>query len=80
MFKNDYTLVIDGNTPDKSFKDLLVVLNTFGNVKMVNDFPVKDGTVTMIEIVMTRRQWKKLVVGMEEIGLPMFKVGEYWFI
>lgn len=80
MFNKDYTLVVDGNNSDKNFKNLFMVLNTFGHIKKMKDVQVKDGLMTMIDVEMTRRQWKKLLAGMDNIGLSMYKIGEYWFI
>ena len=80
MFMKDYTLVVDGNNTDKTFKDLFIVLNTFGHIKRIKDVQVKDGPMTMIETEMSKRQWKKLVEGLKDIGLSVFSVGEYWFI
>ena len=80
MFNKNYTLVVDGNNSDKAFKDLFMVLNTFGRIKNIKDVQVKNGPMTMIETEMSRRQWKKLSVGMNDIGLSMFRIGDYWFI
>ena len=80
MFKKDYTLVVDGNNSDKAFKDLFMVLNAFGHIKKIKDVQVKEGLATMIDVEMTGRQWKKLLAGMDNIGLSMYRVGDYWFI
>lgn len=80
MFNRNYTLVVDGNNSDKDFKNLFMVLHTFGRINNIKDVQVKDGPMTVIETEMSKRQWKKLTAGMDNIGLPMFRVGDYWFI
>ena len=80
MFNKNYTLVVDANNSDETFKNLFIVLNSNAHVKKIHDVEGKSGPMTMIDMETTGRKWKQLMTKLNNVGLTMYQVGDYWFI